>query len=223
MSDAPVHPGMNVSYSVSRRFAWYRVAKTGTRSLNRLFEDTIPDYRYLLRADPIPADLQQLLDDGCLTFSFVRNPWDRLASGWRNKLSRDFPRRRNFINQLRTDSTSEDQLTNATTDFGVFLDLLPGSVLFERDIHFHPQARILGDTPIDVVGRFETYRRDVEHVLDALGLGSLCAALPHLNRSSEGEHYRSLYDDRTRTLAAELYGADITRWGYRFDDGPAPA
>ena len=39
--------GYTVSYSEARNFAWYRVAKNGTRSLHRLLEEEVDDYVYL--------------------------------------------------------------------------------------------------------------------------------------------------------------------------------
>ena len=60
-----------VSYSLAHSFAWYRVAKVGTRSINKIFEKNIRDYVYLDCAQT-PNDLELMLQTGCFRFAFVR-------------------------------------------------------------------------------------------------------------------------------------------------------
>lgn len=212
-------PGRNASFSSERAFVWHRVAKTGTRSLHALLESEVADYQYLIRKQAPPPAYTELLESTCFRFTFVRNPWDRLVSGWRNKFVTG-RKATDFLAQL-SDGASDDELARCREDFDAFLRLLPASRLFARNVHFQPQSTILRDVELDFVGRFERYVGDVEQVLSTIGLEHASASIPHRNRTSEDQpHYSSYYDAAGRDLVEELYGADVDRWGYAFESTP---
>ncbi|MDW3220460.1 MAG: sulfotransferase family 2 domain-containing protein [Acidimicrobiales bacterium] len=212
-------PGRNASFSTERGFVWHRVAKTGTRSLHALLEAEVADYEYLIRKQPPPPAFDELLATTCFRFTFVRNPWDRLVSGWRNKFVTG-RKAESFLAQL-SDTATADELAVCREDFGAFLRLLPDSRLFERNVHFQPQATILRDVELDFVGRFERYADDVGHVLSTIGIEHTSESIPHRNRTSRDQpHYSSYYDDAARDRVGELYCADVARWGYSFESTP---
>lgn len=214
-SPTPGPRGSNVSISCDYNFVWFRVAKAGTRSLDRLLETEIDDYRYFERRDPIHPELTDLLENGCFRFSIVRNPWDRLVSAWRNKIRREFPKQERFLKKL-VGTASENEIAAAQSDFSEFVRLLPGSRLF-RDGHFRPQAELLSGIELDFVGRFERYSDEITHVLNEVGLGHLASVIPHSNQSYEGLHYSEYYDHESRDLVGDMYQADIARWDYSFE------
>ncbi len=219
MSAEQESPGRNVSFSSELGFVWYRVAKNGTRSLHSLLEAEVDDYCYLIPRQGTPEALAELLTTECFRFAFVRNPWDRLVSGWRNKIVKGRKSDR-FLTQL-SDEASTDELAVCRHDFGAFLRLLPGSRLLELNVHFQPQTEILAGVEPGFVGRFERYVPDVEHVLTTIGLEHARSSIPHRNRSSLDEpHYSSHYDDETRDMVGDLYHDDIARWGYAFESVP---
>ena len=212
----------NVSYSLTHRFAWFRVAKTGTRSITNLLKENVEDYIYLTKQNPMPDDLLTMLAGDCLRFTVVRNSWDRLVSGWRNKISRDLPHK-NFFRALsqRADGSSTqatfDQVMVKAKSFDGFLELLPGSKLFADDIHFKPQSEILGNTPLDFVANFETFNEDIGHILGVIGLAHLSESIPHRNKSPNGNHYSEYYiTPEAINLVNKLYEKDIQRWGFEF-------
>jgi len=214
-SPAPEPGGLNVSISRDYNFVWFRVAKAGTRSLDRLLETEIDDYRYFERRDPIHPELTELLENGCFRFSIVRNPWDRLVSAWRNKIRRKFPKRERFLKKL-VGTASENEIAAAQSDFSEFVRLLPGSRLL-RDDHFRPQAEVLSGIELDFVGRFERYSDEITHVLNEVGLGHLASVIPHRNQSYEGLHYSEYYNHESRDLVGAMHQADIARWDYSFE------
>jgi len=211
-------PGRNVSYSVEYGFAWLRVAKVGTRSLHHLLRDEVADYVYVDKAAPVPPEGLSLLAGDGYRFAIVRNPWDRLVSAWANKIrGRSHDERR----LKRLGQTAEPEAVRAALiDFPAFVRLLEASPLFEHDAHFQPQVQILGSIELDFVGRFERYVESVGHALEVVGLGHLTTSLGHRNRSSDGSHYSTRYDEETRAIVARLYAADIERWGYEFELDP---
>lgn len=65
----------------------------------------------------------------------------------------------------------------------------------------------------DFVGRFETLDADFAAVCERLGLS---ARLPHNNVSAH-RHYSVYYSDAARVAVEEMLGADLERFGYRFE------
>jgi hypothetical protein len=206
--------GYNVSYSEARNFAWYRVAKNGTRSLHRLLENEVDDYVYLERRDEMTTELSRLLSTGCETFAIVRNPWDRFLSAWRDKFAGRSAER--FEMLLRRDVTPE-LAGLAATDFSTFVRALPDSSLFRSNIHFMTQTALLDGADIAVTGRFERFDEEVRSFLGRVGLGHAGREIPHRNRSSRGDHYSVHYTDETREIVGELYRDDLEQWGYTFE------
>lgn len=212
-------PGKNISYSVEQGFAWLRLAKVGTRSLHHLLRDEVGDYVYMNRRDPVPPEGSTLLSGAGYRLAIVRNPWDRLLSAWADKIR---GRSRDDRRLKRLGQTAEpDAVAAAMTDFPSFVRVLEESLLFAHDAHFQPQAQILGSIELDFVGRFERYVESVGHALEAVGLGHLTTSLGHRNRTSDGSHYSTWYDEESRGIVARLYAADIERWGYEFERDPA--
>jgi hypothetical protein len=214
-SPAPEPGGLNVSISRDYNFVWFRVAKTGTRSLHHLLEAEIDDYRYWTRWNPLSPEVTDLLENGCFRFSIVRNPWDRLVSAWRSKIGPGGAGKERFLKKL-SDTASENELDAAKSDFLEFVRLLPGSPLL-RNNHFRPQAELLSGIELDFVGRFECYGDEIAHVLNEVGLGRLASAIPHRNLTYEGLHYSEYYNHESRDFVGDRFQADIARWDYSFE------
>ena len=139
----------------------------------------------------------------CFTFAFVRNPWDRLVSGWQY-----------------TRQVGKHQLT-----FAEFVKELPSLDIsqepeaLERAIstHWHamPQADHLvvdGVVTVDFVGRVETLDEDWRAISERIGCD---AAIPRVNTSDRGE-YRDYYTDDLRAIVDERLHLDATTFGYTF-------
>lgn len=219
MSDLP--PPM--SLSVERRFVWYRLAKTGTRSLTQLLADAVPDYVYLRRRDPIASAYSDFLASAPFSFTLVRNPWSRAWSAWSNKIAvGDRPGEWARASARMVANVAGDDLDlrqRISADFATFVRVLGSSLAFRNNVHFMPQTEILGDAQLDYVGRFERFGEEVRQILDLIGLPFDATRLPHANRSAGSGSYREHFDDETTQIVADLYRADIDRWGYGFEDG----
>lgn len=144
-----------------------------------------------------PFHLKQLLGDelwdSYFTFTFVRNPWSRLASLYeyhRRRLHRWPSARQSFADWLRGGGTG-----SARRSMSQFVTDDDGRVI------------------VRLVGRFETLEADFARACAQVGLPRL--PLPRRNRSTIGD-YRRYYDDETRDLVARLARADIDMFGYEF-------
>ncbi len=137
---------------------------------------------------------------GYFRFSMVRNPWDRMVSEF------EYQRRRGVL---------EEQ---GLADFDEFVNAIRDGH-FDDNVHFRPQVDFLvddsGEIAVDQVGRFEKLASDFRSVCSAAGVAA--PALPALKQTRHG-HFASYYDDRTRTIVADRFAADIDRFEYRFDE-----
>lgn len=146
-------------------------------------------------------ELQDVLGDeldGLYAFTFVRNPFARLASVYYNP----------DPHLLWTCPALKEVI-----DAGDFLGFVERSVVF-RHAHLVPQAEFLalsGGRTLDFIGRFETLGSEFARVAAQLGIE---AELPFLNSGSAGRRHQDLYCDRARELVVRRYASDFEEFGY---------
>lgn len=138
-------------------------------------------------------------------FSFVRNPWDRLASNYEWRKWFHLPRYK-------------------FKSFTEMIDLLDGGGWeFEDDDERHTltQSDFLKDKhaqlAMDRIGKFEDLVRDFESIKSEFNLPE-SLKLPISNRSTNKEFndYRDYYSDRTKRIVAKLFEEDIDNFQYTF-------
>ena len=155
---------------------------------------TLPELRPLLS----PA-----LADGLFTFSFVRNPWDRMVSIHAHP------------DPDMLEQAAAQGLELRGVPFATFLDLTANL----RHIHLLPQHCFILDSAgcplVDFIGRFENLANDFRKISTGLGTSG---DLPHANASQARQHqdYRCYYTDATRDLIARRYARDIEIFRYAF-------
>lgn len=214
---------LNVSYSEKVGFVWYRVAKTGTRSLHQVLSESVDDYVYVVSKTATQRHKEvvaSLVSSGAFSFSCVRNPWERLVSAWYDKFQRD----REGENYLRRRLRRCDMLDSNTpaqtiidADFSFFVARLENSELFKRDPHFKPQSRLLPAHELTYLARFEHYESDVVEILKLLNL-PYSSRLPHRNGTrARSQRFQSYFSLKERATVARLYAADIDQFGYSFE------
>lgn len=147
-------------------------------------------------------------------FTFVRNPWDRLASSY-------------FF--LRKGGMNADDAAWAEAnlrDFDDFASFVRGWVN-ERNIqtwvHFRPQHYFIcnpdGKVMMDFVGRMENMESDFSYVAERLG----CTRKLMEVNSGSNRNYNAYYDDETREIVRRVYARDIELFGYGSQDDRAIA
>lgn len=144
--------------------------------------------------------------DDYFKFSFVRNPWDRIASFYRH-LGYDW--RCSFPHFVMKHLPKRAE---------------------ERPWFLCPQTEFTHDADgrqiVDFVGRFEALERDFAVACERIGLPA--SKLPHVNDSKRPVFalkrwlkrrplpYRELYDAHSRKIVADMYRSDIETFGYGF-------
>ena len=130
------------------------------------------------------------------TFSFVRNPWDRIYS-WYALFDKYNPRKEQeiLVNHPRI-----------ARHYGFGKDFSFNQVDYLRNSK--------GEFVTEFIGRYETYGQDVIHIFQKLGI-----EVTHIPRSNATNYppYQSQYSTATKKLVAELCAKDIEYFGYEFD------
>lgn len=137
---------------------------------------------------------------GYVSFSWVRNPWEKMVSVYANTDCDLLEHAR--LCGLELSHLSFAEFVQATLDF--------------PHVHLRPQHEFIltpdGHPAVDFIGRFENFAADFDRLSQQLGVS---LALPHKNASSHLD-YRRYYDDATRASIAQKYHADIAAFGYTF-------
>ena len=148
------------------------------------------------------------------SFSFVRNPWDRLASLWR-----DFTTKRGhqYSGHHRCD-------TPLLSEFDNFEDMCLhlSDSLWSQNLFFRPQAYFLsyaGEIGAHFVGRFENLQEGYNTVCAEINIAPI--KLPLINQTvgpqpEASSHYQGSYSDKSANAVAEFYKLDIETFGYEF-------
>jgi hypothetical protein len=145
--------------------------------------------------EQLPEGMYHLYDswDGWFSFSFVRNPWDRMVSAYAYLL---------------------DHGMNETFEDFVFRHDLPSTSHEIRDhtipCHFHTHHN--GEQMVDFVGRYENFDEDVAKILPKLGKKKL----PPVANASQRTSYTDYYSDATRARVAEVFAQDIDLFEYKY-------
>ena len=146
-----------------------------------------------------------------LSFSFVRNPWDRVVSHyhWRIK-------------------TNQTGLGDSPIPFGEWVTLAYGEndpVYYDKPKMFMPQIHWLtedmsanaANIAVDFIGRFENFQSDFHTLCRKLSL-EIIPELPRLKPSERSAGYAQYYTPQTVDIIAKWFKNDIITFGYRFGD-----
>lgn len=146
-------------------------------------------------------------------FTFVRNPWDRLASAY-------FFLKKGGINEA--DAAFAEKYLSGIDSFESFVnDWLTDDKL---DLYYHlvPQYKFVTshDDPnnvmVDFTGRFENLQEDFKIICDTIKISD--RALLNVNVTSEFKiKYKELYTAEMKDKVAMLYAMDIKLFEYSFE------
>ena len=156
---------------------------------------------------------------GLFTFAFVRNPWDRLVSCYRDKIGGEVGGFTGFSEGAGVAHCLArfDEFT-AGMSFKAFVRAVAAIPDERADAHFRSQNTFVrtkaGKLGVDFIGRFERLQGDFAHVSRQVGLPS--SVLPRLQAAKTAVNYVDYYDVEIRKLVASRFRDDIHTFSYEF-------
>lgn len=193
--------------SHDRRFIFVHAGRTGGSSLERLagmgltedgrtrgygntdFPEKHCGFQYY--RDRYPREFQTYFK-----FTIVRNPFDRLHSGW--------------IWQTRIVGRLPPQSLRQ------FIETRPPSHTYAEKFRLDGMSAAEAVARFDYVGRFERLAETYRCLAGKLGIADL--EIPHTNRTLKGR-YQEDYDRESIALVRDRYGLDLALFGYDFETG----
>ncbi len=148
----------------------------------------------------IKEDLSEEQFESYFKFSFVRNPWARVVSWYRNVM-------RDPLHQ------KELEIENPHLTFRDFLHHYHHSWALREQLYWLKDEK--GQIPLNFIGRFEQLQQDFAIVCQKLNMQN--KILPNL-LASEPCEYVSFYDEKLRDAVASRYAEDIAYFNYKFGE-----
>lgn len=156
-------------------------------------------------------------DKDYFIFTFVRNPYSRILSGYLEKFLR--PERE--WDRFRTELAFEPEIKSNPVSFVEFLRRVREYPACDLNPHFTPQWYILGldrSMKYDFIGRLENMSSDLPYVLSRLDADKATEILhqaPHARNATE--KLKQYYSEEEQALVAEIFDDDFKYFGYGYD------
>jgi hypothetical protein len=132
-------------------------------------------------------------------FTFVRNPWARAWSWYKNVIRDDI--------HLKSYGISKDML------FAEFIQHFSGKGPLRPQTYWLKDFN--GNVHLDFIGRFENLHEDFQKACEAMQISNIKLS-HHLKGSNED--YRDNYDEDTKRFIGAKYKEEIEMFGYSFDE-----
>lgn len=141
-----------------------------------------------------------------ISFTVIRNPWDRMVSAY------------HYLRQISLPEGSGWLKINNITEgnFPSFKDWILNLESYDNPdgYWFRPETAqsCWIDVPVDIIIRYETLEQDFVHIQELFGHH---VPLPH-HYKSKRSNYRDYYDDITKSIVAKLNEQDIDSFKYTY-------
>jgi hypothetical protein len=140
--------------------------------------------------------------DDYFKFAFVRNPWDRLASCWRNKVLNQ--------NHFQFSDSEYEKMRN----FDKFVDYASGLNIEKCEAHLRAQSSLIDLNMVNYLGRMESFEEDASYIFSRLNLPE--KEIVPRNVTSTSKSYQQYYSDQLAEKVGYIYRKDIQIFGYQF-------
>jgi hypothetical protein len=162
--------------------------------------------------------------DNYFKFMFVRHPFDRLVSAYRDKfrMQPDYFKKygRKIIEQYRGANASAESLqTGNDVTFVEFIRFLVDGGTKDPDLHWSPQHSLCRPCEIkyDFIGHYETLWTDAKIVLTKLGVANNITFPQWLSNKTIVDSYQAMFASVPQQYVVQLrqiYAKDFELFGY---------
>lgn len=199
-------PNQGLAYVMNHKVATRSVLSaltslaTGLESGREATYDEVRAAMKRYQRGAFPPEIRRLADS-CFTFTFVRNPLDRLLSAYTHQMAADSQKTILRQHGIRSDAT-----------FAEFVEVVAQLPDEGCNVHVRSQHRFVSDADgvfVEYVGRFEQLDAQWSALADRFGL-------PHLPHRHAYAHppLAEAYTRELARLAAQRYARDIELFGY---------
>lgn len=164
------------------------------------------------------APLTALVNRGYRFVTFVRNPYTRLLSCYRDKIMGNKNQKAQVLRVLGYPAADLER----PISFGEFARAVASQTDYEMNPHWRVQTTQILFEVLDYsfVGRFENYQADFEALFRHVGVPA--ESIPdvrHLNRTKEGpqENCGHFYTEEIQALVFQRYKKDFDNFSYGFE------
>lgn len=157
-----------------------------------------------------------------LKFTFIRNPWDRIASTYNWKILREHTHEPN--NYYKVEMKKHTGSSDATFENFLHYMHMQLDAPIGTDCHWASQyLSVLGadfEPIVDCVGYFESFDEDFRSITSAVGIDQ--GDIFHAYSQSRKTPYSSYYTGETREYITTRFAYDIELFGYSYDKPNQP-
>jgi chondroitin 4-sulfotransferase 11 len=182
------------------QFVFIHINKTGGSSVEIALKIPLEHKTALEKIE----EIGQKRWEGRLTFTIVRNPWDKVVSHYFYRVK-----------------ANKNDLRNTPVKFKEWVKLTYGNqdkVYYDNPKMFMPQADWITDENgkilVDYIIHFENLSVEFDEVLQKLGMTNI--TLPHVKKSNHS-NFREYYDPETREIVQNWFERDVELFGYHFE------
>lgn len=154
---------------------------------------------------------------GWFMFCFVRNPYSRLYSAFKNKVQSNHKDGRRIRQAICEKFNLPSNTRAEQIEFRAFAEVVCNSEDEQRNGHWRSQTELLliKDINYSFVGRFENFVEDFEYVLGKIDApASSFQNLHEKVNVSHSEDWQHAYDDSLSQMVWEAYSQDFKTFGY---------
>ena len=216
--------------SHTNKFIWQRVGKCASCSIKEHLDNHTPDF-----VPTTKKDNEHFLS--YYKFMFVRNPYERLVSAYRNKLEYKKPNPKNPY----TGGKGFKQWLEEGISFETFIKrITENEEMLVLNSHWRPYWKYMEtfDSTLDFIGKVENFQEDFTTICNKIGIPS--KNFPHKNISLKKKgawekwkkhptkfsggsivkeyHYSQYYTDELRNLVTQAYARDLKDFNYSYQE-----
>lgn len=172
----------------------------------------------------LPATMltQIFKGDDFFRFTFVRNPYARLVSAYKDKIQNNAPEKMVVLRILAEKAGADTANLDIETDvsFEQFIESIIDCFPRRLDVHWKPQVVVTGARWLShhFVGKFEALDQHLKKLELITGVpiaGNLVVHAPH--KTDTKSTWRDMYSAALAQKVANYYAADFKTFGYGVD------